>query len=58
VTVAQTVIAWTVEQVGATHALVGARYSAQAVANAKAGEVHLTDEEIKTIRKAVEQTSV
>jgi aryl-alcohol dehydrogenase-like predicted oxidoreductase len=50
--VAQTVVAWTVEQAGASRALVGARDSTQAVANAKAGEVHLTDEEIKTIRVA------
>jgi aryl-alcohol dehydrogenase-like predicted oxidoreductase len=57
VTVAQTVIAWTVEQAGASHALVGARDTTQAVANAKAGEVNLTDEEIKTIRIAVDQTN-
>jgi aryl-alcohol dehydrogenase-like predicted oxidoreductase len=53
VTIAQTVIAWTLEQPGASHALVGARDAVQAVANAKAGEVQLTDQEIKTIRKAV-----
>jgi aryl-alcohol dehydrogenase-like predicted oxidoreductase len=58
VTIAQTVIAWTVEQPGASHALVGARNPDQAIANAKAGEVKLTEEEIKTIRKAVDQTKV
>jgi hypothetical protein len=47
-----------VEQEGASHALVGARDSAQAVANAKAGEVQLNVEEIKTIRKAVDQTNL
>jgi methylglyoxal reductase len=56
VTIAQTVIAWTVEQRGCSHALVGARNPDQAIANAKAGEVKLTDEEIATIRKAVDQT--
>jgi aryl-alcohol dehydrogenase-like predicted oxidoreductase len=35
---------------------VGARDSAQAVVNAKAGEVQSTDEEIKTIRKTVDRT--
>jgi aryl-alcohol dehydrogenase-like predicted oxidoreductase len=47
-----------VEQEGATHALVGAADSAQAVANAKAGEVQLTEGKIKTIRKAVDQTNL
>jgi methylglyoxal reductase len=56
VTIAQTVVAWTVEQPGCSHALVGARNPDQAIANAKAGEVKLTDEEIKTIRTAVDQT--
>jgi methylglyoxal reductase len=58
VTIAQTVIAWTVEQLGASHALVGARDAAQAAANAKAGEIKLTAEEIKTIRIAVDQTNL
>ena len=38
-TIAQTVIAWTLEQPGCSHALVGARDADQAIANAKAGEV-------------------
>jgi methylglyoxal reductase len=58
VTIAQTVIAWTVEQLGVSHALVGARDAAQAAANAKAGEIKLTAEEIKTIRIAVDQTNL
>jgi aryl-alcohol dehydrogenase-like predicted oxidoreductase len=58
ITVAQTVIAWTLEQPGCSHALVGARDPDQAIANAKAGEVELTEEEIGTIRKAVDQTKL
>jgi methylglyoxal reductase len=58
VTIAQTVIAWTVAQPGCSHALVGARNPDQAIANAKAGEIQLTDEEIWAIRKAVNQTSL
>jgi aryl-alcohol dehydrogenase-like predicted oxidoreductase len=38
--------------------LVGARNPDQAIANAKAGEVELTEEEIGTIRKAVDQTKL
>jgi methylglyoxal reductase len=56
VTIAQTVIAWTLEQPGCSHALVGARNPDQAIANAKAGEVELTKEEIQRIRKVVNQT--
>jgi len=57
-TIAQTVIAWTLEQPGCSHALVGARDADQAIANAKAGEIELTEEEIRTIRKAVDQTKL
>lgn len=57
-TIAQTVIAWTLEQPGCSHALVGARDADQAIANAKAGEVELTEEEIRTLRKAVDQTKL
>jgi len=56
VTIAQTVIAWTIAQPGCSHALVGARNPDQAIANAKAGEIQLTDDEIRAIRKAVNQT--
>src|SRR6266446_2455976 len=57
-TIAQTVIAWTLEQPGCSHALVGARDADQAIANAKAGEVELTEEDLWTIRKAVDQTKL
>jgi aryl-alcohol dehydrogenase-like predicted oxidoreductase len=58
ITVAQTVIAWTVAQPGCTHALVGARNPDQAIANAKAGEVELTQDEVRIIRKVVDQTKL
>ena len=57
-TIAQTVVAWTLEQKGCSHALVGARNAEQAIANAKAGDVKLTEEEIRVIRKAVDQTKL
>jgi methylglyoxal reductase len=56
VTTAQTVIAWTLEQPGCSHALVGARDPDQAIANAKAGEVEFKEDEIRIIRKVVDQT--
>lgn len=58
ITIAQTVIAWTLEQPGCSHALVGARTPEQAAANAKAGTVELTKQEIQRIRKAVDQTTL
>jgi methylglyoxal reductase len=58
ITVAQTVIAWTLAQPGCTHALVGARTPDQAIANAKAGEVELTQDEVRIIRKVVDQTKL
>ncbi|MBV9273994.1 MAG: aldo/keto reductase [Verrucomicrobia bacterium] len=58
ITIAQTVIAWTLEQPGCSHALVGARNPEQAAANAKAGTVELTKPEIQRIRKAVDQTTL
>jgi methylglyoxal reductase len=58
ITIAQTAIAWTLEQPGCSHALVGARNPDQAIANAKAGEVVLTEDEIRVIRKAVDQTKL
>lgn len=57
-TVAQTVIAWTLQQKGCTHALVGARTPDQAIANARAGEVELTEDEVRIIRKVVDQTKL
>ncbi len=41
-TIAQLVIRWTIEQPGITIALVGARNAAQAIENAKAGEIKLS----------------
>src|SRR5580700_10043824 len=58
ITIAQTVIAWTVAQPGCSHALVGARNPEQAIANAKAGEIRLTEEELRSIRKVVNQTKL
>jgi len=58
ITVAQTVIAWTLAQPGCSHALVGARNPDQAIANAKAGDVELTEDEIRIIRKLVDQTKL
>jgi aryl-alcohol dehydrogenase-like predicted oxidoreductase len=57
-TIAQTVIAWTLQQKGCTHALVGARNPDQAIANATAGEIGLTADEIRIIRKVVHQTKL
>lgn len=46
---AQLVIAWTLQQPGITLALVGARNAEQAIQNAKASEVVLSGEEVKLI---------
>ncbi len=45
----QLVIAWTLKQPGITLALVGARNAEQAVQNAKAGDVNLSEEELRFI---------
>ncbi|MDB5210487.1 MAG: L-fuco-beta-pyranose dehydrogenase [Sediminibacterium sp.] len=47
----QLVIAWTIRQPGITLALVGARNAEQAVQNAKASDVILSDEELELIDK-------
>jgi aryl-alcohol dehydrogenase-like predicted oxidoreductase len=49
ISLSQLVLEWTIEQPGITIALVGARNAEQAIANAKASDVKLTDEEIKLI---------
>lgn len=49
ITLSQLVLSWTLAQPGITIALVGARNAEQAVANAKAGDVVLSADEIKTI---------
>ncbi len=56
-TFAQLAIAWTIRQPGLTHALCGARNPKQAQENATAGSVQLSDDELKTIRQAVEEYS-
>ncbi|WP_432798098.1 aldo/keto reductase [Poriferisphaera sp. WC338] len=48
---AQLVLAWTVEQRGVTHALVGARTVKQAEANARGGEIILGDHDIERMSK-------
>lgn len=49
ISVAQLVIAATLQQPGITYALCGARNAAQAIENAAAGQVRLTQEEVKFI---------
>lgn len=55
VTSAQMAIAWTVSQPGVTCALVGARTPAQAIANAGAGDLVLTAEELQVLQDAYEK---
>jgi methylglyoxal reductase len=55
VSLGQLVIAWTIAQPGCSHALVGARNAEQAMENAKAGDVQLTDAELQAMRDAIEQ---
>lgn len=50
----QLAIAWAVSQQGCTHALVGARTPEQVIENAKAGDIELTDAELRAMRKAIE----
>jgi len=51
VTLSQLVIRWTIDQPGVTVALVGARDAAQAVQNAEAIDLKLSEEEISLINK-------
>ena len=51
-TIAQTVIAWTLQQPGITFALCGARNPEQAAENAAAGRIRLTDQQVQTINEA------
>ncbi len=48
-TLAQLVLAWTIEQPGITVALAGARNAEQATQNAKAADVHLSPKEVADI---------
>lgn len=57
-TLAQLVIRWTVEQPGITIALVGARNADQAVQNAKAMNVHLSDDELDFITKELDKLNL
>lgn len=54
VTLAQLVIRWTLEQPGITIALVGARNAAQAIQNAKAGDIKLNREELAFITEELD----
>ncbi|RKY70873.1 MAG: aldo/keto reductase [Candidatus Latescibacterota bacterium] len=54
ISLAQLAIAWTVSQPGMTHALCGARNPAQAIENAAAGDVVLSDEEQQVINQAID----
>ncbi len=49
VTLSQLVLRWTIEQPGITIALAGARNAEQSIANAKAGEVKLSNDELLEI---------
>ncbi len=51
--IAQTVIAWTLAQPGVTFALCGARNPAQAIDNARAGTIRLTQEDFVAIDTAI-----
>ena len=56
-TIAQVVIAWTLEQPGVTHALAGGRSRKQALENAAAGDLILSAHELRQIDQAIEQFS-
>lgn len=51
-TAAQIVIAWTIQQPGITFALCGARNPQQAIENAAAGRIRLSQEELRSISEA------
>lgn len=51
----QLVLAWTLQQPGVSHVLVGARNAEQAASNAIAGSLTLSEEELNTISKAANQ---
>lgn len=53
-TLAQLVIRWTVEHPGVTVALVGARNPEQAIQNAKAADIVLSDQEIQFINQQID----
>jgi len=55
ITMAQLIIAWTINRPGVTHALCGARNPQQAIENAAAGDVILSDDDISKIDTAYEK---
>jgi aryl-alcohol dehydrogenase-like predicted oxidoreductase len=55
ISTAQLVTAWTFHQPGLTHVLVGARNAEQGRENAAAGEIELTEDELKTIDAAINE---
>ena len=56
-TMAQLVIAWTLIQPGITHVLVGARNKGQAIENAKASEISLSQDETQTIDSFIQSVA-
>ncbi len=54
-TLGQVAVNWVISQPGITSALVGARTEAQVVENARAADFRLTQEEVATIRRLVEE---
>ncbi|KZL03278.1 MULTISPECIES: aldo/keto reductase [unclassified Pseudovibrio] len=55
ISIAQTVIAWTLTQPGITYALCGARNVKQATENAHAGTLQLADDEVAMISRAIDR---
>ena len=55
---AQLVIAWSAHAPGITHVLCGARNASQAIENAKAGSLSMTDSMISEISKIVEEADI
>lgn len=58
VTLAQLVLRWTLSKPGITIALAGARNAEQAVANAKAGDITLTQSEMDTINNHLNELEI
>jgi aryl-alcohol dehydrogenase-like predicted oxidoreductase len=54
-TLAQLVIAWTINQEGCTHALIGGRDPDQVIENAGAGDILLSPEELSRIAQAIDR---
>lgn len=58
ITLAQLVLRWTIQQPGITIALAGARNASQAISNAKAGDVTLTQDEVQFISRHLESLEI